>query len=236
VLIFDPYLILLCRITKVYRMASNSAKPQSVKVGVALKKIDSPLARYNNAGQLTCVVCNVVVKSEKVWTAHVSGRQHREQIEALKKPKASDNFAKPLAVSAIKRKADSEASESYVVASPSPSKKGVPSDFFDNKISSNNTPKPIKSILKNSSRPPIQPKVVSHEIAGDEQMDVDEMQHITAQVSYNSSKVINEGNVSVKNQTNPIPEGFFDDPKMDAKVFFFITINYISLLFLRLIF
>lgn len=198
-------------------MASNSAKPQAVKVGLAMKKIDSPLAKYNNAGQLTCLVCNVVVKTEKVWTAHVSGRQHREQIEALKKPKSSDNFAKPLAVSAVKRKADSETTS---VASPSPSKKGVPSDFFDNKVVSSitTTPKPIKSILKNSSRPTIQPQVARNEIPSDEQMDVDEVQHVTAQVSLNSFKDINEGNFIVNNQTNHIPEGFFDDPKMDAKV------------------
>lgn len=40
-------------------------------------KIDSPFAQYNGL-QLTCKLCNSQVKSSKVWTAHVNGKQHRE--------------------------------------------------------------------------------------------------------------------------------------------------------------
>jgi len=39
----------------------------------AAKKIDSPLAKYNAAGQLFCVLCNQSVKNELVWTAHING-------------------------------------------------------------------------------------------------------------------------------------------------------------------
>jgi Zinc-finger double-stranded RNA-binding len=48
------------------------------------KRIESPLAKYNNLGQLTCVVCNQTVKSELFWTAHLNSKGHLQQIEALK--------------------------------------------------------------------------------------------------------------------------------------------------------
>ena len=53
-------------------------------------KIESPLAKYNSIGQLMCVVCNQVIKSELFWSAHINGKSHLQQIEALKsavKPK-----------------------------------------------------------------------------------------------------------------------------------------------------
>ena len=198
-------------------MASNSSKSS---LGVVSKKIDSPLAKYNVSGQLTCLVCNVVVKSDKVWTAHVSGRQHREQIDALKKPKVAEHFVKPLAV---KRKAiEPESSKSLNSASPSPSKKGVPSDFFDNKSSNNGQPKPIKSILKNSLKPTVQAVATGQELATDVQMDVDESYEVPVQISQSVLSDIKSGSLTslAVDQLNHIPEGFFDDPKLDAKVMF----------------
>ena len=195
-------------------MASSSSKP-AVRLGGVVKKIESPLAKYNSAGQLTCVICNVVVKTEMVWTAHVNGRQHREQVLALKKPKSEPQFAKPQVTLAIKRKADptSGCEASANGSTPSPSKKGVPADFFDTPksfVASNAAQaKPIKSILKNSSSkpspmappPPVVRKVEETQHQLDQEMEMEDDQQ---------SKTIEN--------TGTIPEGFFDDPKLDAKV------------------
>lgn len=40
-------------------------------------KIDSPFAQIEGNSVL-CKLCNSHVKSAKVWTAHVNGKQHRQ--------------------------------------------------------------------------------------------------------------------------------------------------------------
>lgn len=199
-------------------MASSSSKP-SVKLGGAVKKIESPLAKYNNAGQLTCVICNVVVKSEMVWTAHINGRQHREQVLALKKPKSEPSFLKPQAAQAVKRKAGATSiNEASNGSSPSPSKKVVPADFFDNQPppgTVNAAPMPIKGILKNSAKPtPMLP--FSHAVRK-----IKETPEADHEMETNEVKVANNQQstaVSSTDDPNKLPEGFFDDPKLEAKV------------------
>ena len=41
---------------------------------------DSPCSRYryNSLGQLSCGICNVPVKSNVLWTAHVQSKKHKE--------------------------------------------------------------------------------------------------------------------------------------------------------------
>ena len=34
--------------------------------------------RYNSAGQLFCVLCDIPVKSAILWDAHVLGKKHKE--------------------------------------------------------------------------------------------------------------------------------------------------------------
>lgn len=59
------------------------------------KRIDSPMAKYNSIGQLTCIVCNQVVKSELVWNAHLSSKTHADNKNKLKM-KLVGEMAKPL--------------------------------------------------------------------------------------------------------------------------------------------
>jgi len=47
-------------------------------------KIDSPLAKYNNLGQLICVVCKAIVKSESLWPSHCAAAGHKNNLMALK--------------------------------------------------------------------------------------------------------------------------------------------------------
>lgn len=48
------------------------------------KRIESPFAKYNRLGQLSCALCNTPVKSELLWQTHVLGKQHRERVAKLK--------------------------------------------------------------------------------------------------------------------------------------------------------
>ncbi|XP_051014080.1 LOW QUALITY PROTEIN: zinc finger protein 830 [Acomys russatus] len=53
------------------------------------KRIESPFAKYNRLGQLSCALCNTPVKSELLWQTHVLGKQHRERVAELKGAKAT---------------------------------------------------------------------------------------------------------------------------------------------------
>ena len=53
--------------------------------------VDNPLAKYNNSGQLTCILCSSIVRSEHVWQVHVNSKQHRQNIEQAKKLKELTN-------------------------------------------------------------------------------------------------------------------------------------------------
>lgn len=199
-------------------MASSSSKSSIKLIGTA-KKIESPLAKYNSVGQLTCIVCNSVVKNELVWTAHVNGRQHREKVVALKKPVIENQFMKPKQIPAIKRKAESDTTSDGSVDMPA--KKGVPRDFFDNQprmFGAMSAPMAIKSILKNARKPPQHdPNVVKAEVS----KSVEDME--TDDGFETSNKIPSENENLTLHQVDTIsctaiPEGFFDDPKMDAKV------------------
>lgn len=57
-------------------------------------KIDNPLAKYSG-GQLMCVLCSSVVRSEKAWPVHLNSKQHKENVEQAKKLKEiTSNFTK----------------------------------------------------------------------------------------------------------------------------------------------
>lgn len=46
---------------------------------------------YNDLGQLTCILCKSVVRSENVWKVHINAKQHKQNIEAAKKLKEQTN-------------------------------------------------------------------------------------------------------------------------------------------------
>lgn len=50
-------------------------------------KVNSPLAKYNDSGQLMCILCKSIVRSESVWKVHINTKAHKENVEAAKKLK-----------------------------------------------------------------------------------------------------------------------------------------------------
>lgn len=155
------------------------------------KRIDSPLAKYNEAGQLTCILCKSIVRSEDVWKVHVNAKQHKENVIFAKQLKEkTENFTiVPLKRSQLPPENDvpekkikgilknSGISESSTLSAKSDDKE-LPSDFFD-----------TKSKKFNNFRMPAIPALRTP--------------------------------TPTKTPTEPsdeLPEGFFDDPIQDAKV------------------
>lgn len=41
-------------------------------------RIDSPLARYDERGQLWCRICNQIINNELLWSTHLIGKSHKK--------------------------------------------------------------------------------------------------------------------------------------------------------------
>lgn len=100
------------------------------------KRIESPLAKYNRLGQLSCALCNAPVKSELLWQTHVLGKQHREKVADLKgskeAPQGPSASAEP---QSAKRKApgadnqDAKRPKASPVPQVQPSTSALPTNF-----------------------------------------------------------------------------------------------------------
>ncbi|XP_063824249.1 zinc finger protein 830 [Ostrinia nubilalis] len=163
-------------------------------------KIDNPLAKYNNAGQLMCVLCSSVVRSEQVWPVHINSKQHRENVNKAKQLKElTNNFT----VGKLKHKSSSPPKDA-----PEEKKiKGIlknappPKPVVVEKPK-NNVPQIVTFHNEEIKRKPLNPAILAA-IAKDEQ---------------SSSSKQEQDSKTQPIVEQPIPEGFFDDPIQDAKV------------------
>ncbi|XP_031149982.1 zinc finger protein 830 [Sander lucioperca] len=202
------------------------------------KRVESPFAKYNSLGHLSCVLCNVQVKSELLWPAHVLGKQHKEKVAELKggksqpvtpqfqpvKRKAPDNED----VNGKKVKPSSDAGQS--------ASSGLPGDFFEKpseKGASSTQKSAGLSLLAEgydedddeedakeagTTNPPPQ----EAEAAGLPADFFDSSIPSTPAISHSGSILkadVQEKSTETKENTaEALPEGFFDDPVRDAKV------------------
>lgn len=172
---------------------------QKKKLGIN-KKIDSPLAKYTDSGQLMCILCKLIVRSETVWPVHLNSKIHRENVILAKTTKLETESTTRLSnILPFKRS-----------ASPS-------QDISVNKK--------IKGILKNFNLSEVQTKSnlpIDSFHNNLKQMNSLSMQKIENKDSTASTADIQHMEVEEEKakDTNPtvLPEGFFDDPVMDAKV------------------
>jgi len=171
------------------------------------KKIDHPLSKYNNLGQLTCIICSLSLKNELLWEPHLLSKKHREAVAALKAEttSAKSTFKKPSMVAKVKDAPPSKKGKyeepQVILAGKSAqrnkeddsSAKGseglkynvLPADFFDNPRAQATTESEKESKMKKEN----------------------------ASVVSQSPATSASASISEK-----LPEGFFDDAKMDAKV------------------
>lgn len=140
-----------------------------------------------------CILCKSVVRSEDVWKVHINAKQHKENIILAKKLKEkTHNFTVPA-------KRPAPPAPEFISAVPT---------------------KKIKSILKNSST--VNSKI--DDVKGKQSIPEDffdtktkssiKKELINIKKSDNESMEVD----SIVNGDEIVPEGFFDDPILDAKV------------------
>lgn len=184
------------------RRLMNKHKDKFVE---SVKKIDSPLAKYTNDGTLMCVLCNAVVRSEAVWNVHINAKAHRDNIHLAKQKKNSSEFKSPATVVTPSLKRPSEPFKNEPIPTKkikgilknapakAPSSTSLPNDFFD-----------VNGIAtKESNKPPV---VLSHIMETTDACEA--MDDVDENFDNSSSSALRE---------ESLPEGFFDDPIMDAK-------------------
>ncbi|XP_068460257.1 zinc finger protein 830 [Clinocottus analis] len=212
------------------------------------KRVESPFAKYNSLEHLSCVLCNVQVKSELLWPAHVLGKQHKEKVADLKGGKSQAVVA-PL-ILPVKRKAPDNKDADGKRVKPSAGEgqsasSGLPADFFE-KPSNKGTVSTGKSaglsLLagvyddddENNSdggeerakeagpAGTTTPGAKETEAAGLPDDFFDSSLPSAPAISHSGSILkadVQEKSAEKKENTaEALPEGFFDDPVRDAKV------------------
>ncbi|GAB1860829.1 Zinc finger protein 830 [Camponotus japonicus] len=177
------------------RKAMNEQKK---KLGI-IKKIDSPLAKYTDSGQLMCILCKSIVRNETVWPVHLNSKIHKENVTLAKTTKLeTESTTRTSNVLSFKRP-----------FSPS-------QDIVVNKK--------IKTILKNSNSKEIQSKsILPTDFFHN---NFKQVNSISMQKLESKDSTVNVADIHLEAEEEKIkdtnltvlPEGFFDDPVMDAKV------------------
>jgi zinc finger protein 830 len=153
-------------------------------------KIDSPFAKWAD-GQLTCQLCKSVVRSAAVWKVHVNTKAHKENLALAKELKEK------LEVQA--RKPAEEARLAAVEVMRNQVKR-MRSEANQTEVPE----KKIKGILKNSSSATETIIELIPETS-------------TKQIAPPTEKVQEDNEEKMQVDDTELPEGFFDDPKKDAK-------------------
>nr|XP_030121665.3 zinc finger protein 830 [Taeniopygia guttata] len=217
------------------------------------KRIDSPFAKYNSLGHLSCSLCNAPVKGELLWQTHVLGKQHRERVAELKGTKqTATGSAAGTSSHPIKRKTvETENTDLKRVKGtdekPHTSSSGLPADFFDEaeqesaSVQLSKRPGPSllsgnyddddddeeeeqeqsskSSVVHKTEIPPPTQEAIANSLPADF---FDTKTPAAPIVSHSGSiqkAEIQEKVVERKENTaEALPEGFFDDPEVDAKV------------------
>uniref|UniRef100_A0A8D0KWA6 Zinc finger protein 830 n=1 Tax=Strix occidentalis caurina TaxID=311401 RepID=A0A8D0KWA6_STROC len=158
------------------------------------KRIDSPFAKYPHLGHLSCTLCNAPVKSELLWQTHALGKQHRERVAELKGTKQTATGSAASASShPVKRKTvDLENTELKRVKGKE--RKILKSTFvlFVHRL--------LSFLIDFFDSKTIAAPIVSH--SG------------SIQKAEIQEKIVERK----ENTAEALPEGFFDDPEVDAKV------------------
>lgn len=214
---------------------NNQHKTANASGAGGTKRIDSPLAKYNDLGQLQCVLCKTVVRSDDVWKVHINAKQHKQNIELAKQLKLqTNNFTS--AAAAVKRPASvstavsaeipekrirgilknsaAVSSPAIVDANPNSSvgppekttKSAIPSDFFDAPASGQQAQ--LSFYAATMQKTSIRQDLLS-------------INRESLQPTDGTAKAPDDDATAAGGTTSaadePLPEGFFDDPVKDAK-------------------
>lgn len=199
------------------------------------KRVESPFVKYNSLGHLSCVLCNVQVKSELLWPAHILGKNHKEKVAELKE--AGSQPVKPQSQPVKRKTQDSEdavgkRAKSSLDAGQSSS--GLLGDFSEKPSDKNSAP------TKKSTGLSILAGVYDEDDDDDggaaaEEAGIADPPPVGLPTDFFDSSVPSTPTISHSgsilkadeqektlekkdNTAEALPEGFFDDPVRDAKV------------------
>ncbi|XP_077563017.1 zinc finger protein 830 [Haemaphysalis longicornis] len=177
------------------------------------KKITSPYARYNSLGQLTCTVCMVHIKSETLWATHVLGKAHKESVEDFKESAAKRGQS----VIPAKRASDASAETTNGDdkgrshgGNASPPHKKPKGSLPVADYSSDEEMDVSKPASESSSTEKTESALPSGFFDKAPSQQVEE-------TSAGRSSQVKPQSSSKKTRAEVLPEGFFDDPVLDAK-------------------
>ncbi|MEE6465395.1 hypothetical protein FKM82_006545 [Ascaphus truei] len=214
----------------------------------ARKRIESPLAKYNSLGHLSCIICNTQIKNELLWQAHILGKQHKEKVAELKDTKANTSSPTTQISQPAKRKGAESQSQTKKVKASEYQSPGLttelPSGSFEKAEQSSKKPTAVKAqgaslllgdydedenedgeevlspSLQKTTEIPLPPPTASTDSLPADFFD-SKTPAVTL-VSHSGSILkpdVQEKPVEKKENTaEALPEGFFDDPVVDAKV------------------
>ncbi|XP_012681593.2 zinc finger protein 830 [Clupea harengus] len=210
------------------------------------KRVESPFAKYNSLGHLSCVLCNVPVKSEILWQAHILGKQHKDKVAELKGAKQPQVNNQTVLPSQLKRKAPetNATSGKKRPTDAGSTSSGLPPGFFDGDKKStglgilsgiyddddddddenedHNNSVAIAGKAEDEKSSSASAAVEGAPNSGLPDDFFDSGIPLAPSVSHSGSisKPDEDDKVSERreNTTEALPEGFFDDPVKDAKV------------------
>lgn len=193
------------------------------------KRIDSPLVRYNELGQPVCKVCNIAVKSESLWPAHLVSHQHKKAVDELKAQakgaganSTKGNHSEVVEANKAKTRLSSSLPDGFFdtkpkrVASddliehdqlnPASAVEKVTSEIVENTAANLSN---IASFSSNTSGKTIKVLEPSKQVVGKIEVDA------PGPVSFSQSA--EEDSVHVKVLNSSLPEGFFDNVDADHR-------------------
>lgn len=198
------------------------------------KRVESPFAKYNSLGHLSCILCNVQVKSELLWPTHVLGKQHKEKVAELKGAKSQpvQQQSQP-----VKRKASDDEDVHGKKAKPAsgPGQSAAGGDAFE-KPCRRESDAPQKSaglsLLagvydEDDDEDEVAEKTPTEGLQKDEaaglpadffDSSIPPAPTISHSGSILKADVQEKATEKKDNTAEALPEGFFDDPVTDAKV------------------
>ncbi|XP_067928421.1 zinc finger protein 830-like [Watersipora subatra] len=191
-------------------MASGSMKKGVSKDDLKrlMKKIRSegtikhPMAKYNSLGHLTCTVCNCQVKSDRLWNPHLLSRSHKEKLAS---PQAQPSISKRIqpevdGVSAKRHKPETALTEK-------------PKSILKNARAADLTAGYSSTDSECETNEQTKPDTTSDKGDGRQSLPADffDTKHEDQTVRAEEDEPMD------CKSTGSLPEGFFDDPKADAK-------------------
>ncbi|KAF7706656.1 zinc finger protein 830 [Silurus meridionalis] len=190
------------------------------------KRVDSPYAKYNSLEQLSCVVCNVQVKNEILWQAHVLGKQHKDKVSELKVAQQSaEKVPQAPQTSTHKRKASEpevhdgkkkKASNSVVLqgkTGTSGAGLGLLAGLYDDDDDEDKGDVPSDVKQKGPVTDALPSDFFDSSVPG-----IPSATPVSHSGSVSKAEVEKPAAEKKDNAVETIPEGFFDDPVRDAKV------------------